>query len=540
LFLTQILHEEFKMGVPMASTASSYGGSKPSARHFSFTIFGTCFTDKICPQCKISHTILDKKSIEILISSIFGGDPCDKLQASMKKKFPLPQNRFQFPKNFVWGTATASAQIEGAAFEDGKTETIWDRFSREPGRVKNGENLDVACDHYHKFRADFKLMKSLGIKNYRFSFAWARLFPENNQIPNPKGVRFYRNLIEAMLENGITPWATMYHWDLPQYFQDQGGWLTRKMPEAFALYANFLVQTFGDLVKNWFVLNEISCFISGSYLSTGIQAPGFSKSQAEVNQGLHHAVMAHGYGVRAVREFGRKGSRVGMAENSHIFIPVQEDEESIDAAREIYQIRNSSMLGAMLRGGYDGYYEKLVPKAKDRAKVQKGDFALMGEPVDFVGINLYAGEFVEKNEKGKAVTIPFPKSYPTADSPWLRISPRTLYWGPRFAQECYGAKEIYITENGFGYDDPDEVAGTFKDTHRKEYYRLYLEQAHRAIQDGVPLKGYFAWSFMDNFEWQDGYSRRFGMIHTDFKTLKRTPKLSALWYAKVIEKNGLL
>ncbi|MES2308485.1 MAG: family 1 glycosylhydrolase [Verrucomicrobiota bacterium] len=458
----------------------------------------------------------------------------------MTKRILPPKDRFQFPKNFVWGTATASAQIEGAAFEDGKCPSIWDTFARQPGKVAQGQNLDVACDHYHKFRSDFKLMKSLGIKNYRFSFSWCRLFPENNQTPNPKGVRFYRHLIEAMLENGITPWATMYHWDLPQYFQDQGGWLTRKMPEAFAPYVNFLVQTYGDLVKNWFTLNEVSCFIGGSYSPEGVQAPGLSKSPAEVNQATHYALLAHGYGVRAVREYGRKGSKVGMAENAHTFIPVLEDEDSIEAAREIYQIKNASMLGAMLRGGYDRYYQKLIPDRKERAQVEKGDFALMGEAVDFVGINIYTGGFVEKNSKGKAVEIPFPANYPRADSPWLRLNPRALYWGTRLAQDCYGAKAIHITENGFGYNDPDEVTGTYNDVHRKEYYRLYLEQAHRAIQDGVPLQGYFAWSFMDNFEWQDGYTRRFGMIHTDYKTLKRTPKLSAVWYSKVIHKNGLI
>lgn len=449
-------------------------------------------------------------------------------------------NSFQFPKGFVWGTATASAQIEGGAFEGGKAPSIWDTFARQPGAIANQENLDIACDHYHRFRSDFKLMKSLGIKNYRFSFAWGRLFPKNNQQPNLEGVRFYRKLIESMVENGITPWATMYHWDLPQYFQDQGGWLNPKMPQSFSKYAEFLVKTYGDLVSHWFTLNEVSCFIYLGYGSHGNHAPGWKKTPQEVNQATHHALLAHGYGVRAVREFGSKKSKVGMAENTQTVVPISEESEMIHAAQELFQEYNAPIMGAMRRGEYDEYYRRRVIRKQDRPKVLKGDFGLMSEPVDFIGVNIYTATFAGLDSKNKPVAIPFPEGYPTADSPWLKLIPRALYWGTRFLQDGYGAKSIYITENGFGYKEPAEVKGAYYDLHRKEYYRLYLEQAHRAIQDGVPLHGYFAWSFMDNFEWADGYQIRFGLVHTNYKTQKRTPKFSAHWYSKVIQKNALV
>ncbi len=448
-------------------------------------------------------------------------------------------SHFKFPKNFTWGVSTAAAQIEGAAFSDGKCPSIWDKFAREPHKVLHGHNLDVACDHYHRFRSDFKLMKSLGIKNYRFSFSWCRLFPESNQTPNKKGVDFYRKLIECMIENGITPWGVMYHWDLPYYFQDQGGWTQRKMPEAFSHYSDFLVKTYGDLVKNWMPLLEVSCFIGLSYGKGSFLAPGLRLSNREVNQATHHALLAHGYAVESVRSYGGAKARVGTVENIQVFVPTLENEECIHAAKELFQEHNAHIMGAMMRGRYDRYYERRIPKS-ERAKVLKNDFDLIGQSTDFQGVNIYTGTFAGVDKKGKPKVLPFSENYPRASSPWLLLNPRALYWGPRLMQTCYGAKSIYILENGFGYDEPDEVSGEYPDLHRQEFYRLYLEQAHRSIQDGVPLKGCFAWSFMDNFEWADGYTRRFGLVHTNYKTQKRTPKQSARWYSNVIQRNALV
>ncbi len=454
-------------------------------------------------------------------------------------KTKAPSSQFKFPKKFTWGTTTAAPQIEGAAFEDGKCASIWDKFSRQKGAVLHGHNLDVACDHYHRFRSDFKLMKSLGIRNYSFSFSWCRLFPENNQTPNKKGVDFYRKLIECMIENGITPWGTMYHWDLPYYFQDQGGWLTRKMPEAFAHYSDFLVKTYGDLVNHWAILKEVSCFIGLSYGSESFQAPGLRLSNREVNQATHHALLAQGYGIESVRSYGGSKAKVGTSENIQVVVPTMENEECIHAAKELFQEYNSPIMGAFMRGQYDRYYERRIPK-NERAKFLKNDFDLISQPIDFAGINIYTGVFAGVDEKGKPKAIPFSENYPRTNSPWLLLNPRALYWGPRLQQECYGTKAIYIMENGFGYNEPDEISSEYPDVHRQEFYRLYLEQAHRAIQDGVPIKGYFAWSFMDNFEWADGYTRRFGLVHTDYKTQKRTPKQSARWYSNVIQRNGLV
>ncbi len=459
----------------------------------------------------------------------------------MKTSSPLTHPRaLSFPKKFTWGVAAAAAQIEGAAFEGGKCPSIWDTMALLPGTIANGDTLQKACDHYHRYPADFKLMKSLGIRNYRFSFSWCRLFPEDSLTVNPKGVDFYRRLIECMLENGITPWGTMYHWDLPQYFQNRGGWPSRIMVDAFGRYADFLVKTFGDLVKNWFTLNEVRVFILYCYGPQAFHAPRLNIPPQSIHQALHHALLAHGHGVRAVREHGSKNSKVGVADAVDVVVPAWEDEECIHAAKELFQIRNASILGGMMGRTYDKYYEKLIPRKSERAQVQKGDFDLMHLPSDFTGLNIYTGTFACLDAKGKPVILDFPKSYPCADSPWLKLNPRAIYWGPRLTQECYGANAIYITENGFGYNEENESSSPLIDLHRKEYYRLYLEQIHRAIQDGVLIKGYFAWSFMDNFEWADGYARRFGLVHTNFRTQKRTPKLSARWYSKVIQKNTLI
>ncbi|SDT92256.1 beta-glucosidase [Verrucomicrobium sp. GAS474] len=447
------------------------------------------------------------------------------------------KNDLRFPKNFVWGVATAAPQIEGAAFEDGKGESIWDRYSRVPGKVLNGDTLDVACDHYHLYKHDFALMRKLGVKHYRLSIAWPRVYPNGDGAVNPKGLEFYSRLIDAMLKEGITPWVTLFHWDLPQSLEDRGGWRSRVVCDAFGPYAEAVVKALGDRVKNWITLNEVFCFTSLGY-DGGDKAPGTKETTKVMNQIYHHAIVCHGLAVRAVRQHGGKGARVGITDNPLCPIPVTETPADIAAARKVYAGASLRLLDPIHRGSYSPAYLKQA--GADRPEVRKGDFDLISLPTDFLGLNIYTGPFVRAGKGGKPETLPYPPDFPRTSCPWLYITPQVLYWGTRFAHEVYGAKHIYITENGCGYDDEPLVDGEVHDLHRRDLVRNYLGELHRAIGDGVPVRGYFLWSFMDNYEWQDGYTRRFGIIHVDFKTQKRTPKLSAKWYAQVMKENRLV
>lgn len=448
------------------------------------------------------------------------------------------KNHFQFPKNFVWGVATAATQIEGAAFEDGKGESIWDRFHLT-GKVLNNDTTHVACDHYHLYKKDFALMRKLGVKNYRLSVAWPRIYPNGDGAVNPKGLAFYDRLIDAMLKEGITPWVTLFHWDLPQALEARGGWRKRLVPDAFATYADTVVATLGDRVKNWITLNEIVCFTTLGY-GYGDKAPGTKVSRQVLAQTHHHALLCHGHAVRAVREHGGRSARVGLTDNSCVPIPVTETPADIAAAKAWFIEKNEYLLHPIYRGEYSAAYLKRM--GADRPKVTKGDLQLISQPTDFLGMNLYTGAFVRapKKAKEKYEMLDTPPDYPKTSCPWLKIMPQTMYWSTRFAQECYGVKKIYITENGCGYDNEPVIDGEVNDLHRRDYVRNYLTEVHRAIQDGVPIAGYFLWSFMDNYEWQDGYQRRFGIVHVDYKTQKRTPKLSAHWYSTVMRENRIV
>jgi len=442
-----------------------------------------------------------------------------------------------FPPGFVWGAATAAPQIEGAAFVDGKGESIWDRFARRPGAVHHGDTLDVACDHYHRFKEDFALMRELGVKNYRLSLAWPRIFPQGDGALNQAGLDFYHRLFDAMHEAGITPWVTFFHWDLPQALEDRGGWVSPVTVAAFATYADTVVQAFHGQVKNWITLNEIRCFTQLAY-GQGSKAPGRNVTPAELNQTYHHALLCHGHAVRAVRRHGGAGARVGLTDNAEICFPVTESPADIAAARLWFARRNEHLLGALYAGGYSATYLARCGAAAPR--VAAGDFALISQPTDFLGLNLYTGTFVRADAAGQPQELPLPAHYPKADSPWLHFAPQVMYWGTRLAHETYGVKSIYITENGCGYNDEPIVNGEVFDLHRKEFLRAHLRELHRAIQDGVPVAGYFVWSFMDNFEWEDGYERRFGIVHVDFATQKRTPKLSARYFAGIMRENRVL
>ena len=449
----------------------------------------------------------------------------------------LPAPSSTFPAHFTWGVATASAQIEGAATEDGKGPSIWDTFAARPGAVHNGETPAVACDHYHRYPEDFDLMAKLGFKHHRLSLAWPRLLPDGTGTVNRRGVDFYHRLIDAMLARGITPWVTLFHWDLPQALEDKGGWPTRQVVDAFADYADLVVRSYGDRVKHWITLNEIGVFVNNGY-GIGRHAPGRKESAEVVNQAFHHAVVCHGHAVRAVREHGGPGARVGVTDNSRVTIPLTETAADIAAARLAFADRNCRILDPIYHGRYTDHY--LAFTKGWLPKMAPGDLELASLPTDFLGYNIYSGEIVRADASGRPQVVPYPKNYPTADSPWLRLNARALYWGPRLAAEVYGVKDTVITENGAGYDEVPPENGEVPDLHRLEYIRACLRELHRAIQDGVPCSGYFAWSFLDNFEWADGYDRRFGLVYNDFKTQVRTPKASAHWFSQVVRANAIV
>ncbi len=448
-----------------------------------------------------------------------------------------PKHR-PFPPDFIWGFAAAAAQIEGAAFLDGKSASVWDTFARIPGKVHNGDTLDVACDHYHRFPEDLALMAQLGAKHYRLSISWPRIFPDGTGTPNQLGIDFYNRLIDKALELGLTPWVTLFHWDLPQALEDRlGGWRSRETAEAFAVYAETVVKALGDRVKHWITLNEIICFTRAGY-GDGSKAPGLMLSEKVVNQTYHHALLAHGYAVRAVRNFGGEGARVGLTDCSEGFIPITETPENIAAAHAAFVSANTRILEPIFKARY--HPEFLLEVGSDAPDVLSGDMELISQPTDFLGLNIYRGVFVRAGQNGKPELLDFPPSYPRADANWLTHTPQSMYWCTRSVAEIYDIKSIYITESGVGYDDLPPKNGEVLDLHRRDYLRNYLRELQRAIEDGVPVHGYFLWSFMDNFEWGDGYARRFGVVYTDYSTQRRTPKASAVWYRAVMTRNEIV
>jgi beta-glucosidase len=444
-----------------------------------------------------------------------------------------------FPEGFLWGTATSAYQIEGATEVDGRGPSIWDTFCKLPGKIRDGANADVADDHYHRYKEDVALMKALGVSTYRFSIAWPRLFPQGRGTLNPRGLAFYDRLVDELLAAGIEPFATLYHWDLPQALQDRGGWQSRDTALAFADYAGVVAQKLSDRIRNFFTLNEMRSFVEMGY-GSGIFAPGLVVPRAQLYQVRHHAVLAHGLGVQAVRANGRAGTKVGPAENITPALPVVETRRNIRAAEQATRELNAAYLTVILEGRYTDAY--LKEAGADAPQFSDADLKTISTPVDFVGINVYGpGAYVRARAKPPYyMEIPLPASYPHMQSPWLSFGPEALYWAPRQLQTLWGVKAIYITENGTSADDTPNGKGMVDDLDRILFLREYLAQLRRATNEGVPVLGYFVWSLLDNFEWIQGYADRFGLHYVDYKTLKRTPKLSASFYSKVIERNALV
>ena len=443
-----------------------------------------------------------------------------------------------FPKDFLWGTATSSYQIEGAVNEDGRGPSIWDVFSHTQGKIEDGTNGDRANDHYHRYREDVRLIKDLGVKAYRFSIAWPRVFPDGAGSPNPKGLDFYHRLIDELLANGIEPYATLYHWDLPQALQDRvGGWQSSETAKAFGDYSGYVAERITDRVKNIFTVNEAGRFVNFGY-GWGIDAPGLKLPNAELNQVRHHVALGHGLAVQAVRAHGRAGTRVGVAENIAACVPAINTPDNIRATEIATRELNAGFLGVILDGKYtDGFLEYAGAAAP---KFTADELKIISSPTDFVGLNIYAPQFyIIATENKPFKVLPFPASFPHMNSEWLRIGPETIYWVPRIAAKIWNIETIYISENGTSSEDKLAADGQVYDLDRIMFLRNYLTQLQRAVAEGVPVRGYFLWSLMDNFEWIFGYEKRFGVYHVDFDTQVRVPKLSAAFYRDVVARNAI-
>jgi beta-glucosidase len=445
-----------------------------------------------------------------------------------------------FPEGFLWGTATAAYQVEGAVNEDGRGTTIWDTFSHIPGKVKNNDNGDVACDMYHRYPADIKLMKDMNVKIFRFSVAWSRIFPDGTGTPNQKGIDFYKRLTDDLLANDIQPFATLYHWDLPQALHDKyKGWESRETAKAFGDYAGFISKQLGDRVKHYFTLNEMSTFVELGY-GNGMFAPGLKLLPAGLNQVRHHAVLAHGLAVQAIRANAPSGTKIGLAENLNVPVPIIDTPENIKAAEIAMREENAGYLTVVMEGKYTDRFLKRT--GADAPKFTEEDLKIISSPLDFVGINVYmpAGYVQAADNEDGYKTLPFAKSQPRSTSPWQVLGPESLYWAPKNVHKLWGVKELYITENGTSGTDELTPDKHIYDTDRVSFMRNYLTQLQKATAEGVPVKGYFYWSLMDNFEWTSGYGTRFGLYYVDYKTLERIPKQSAAYFKVLAKENKVV
>ena len=447
----------------------------------------------------------------------------------------MSERKFVFPKDFIWGAATASYQIEGAWNEDGKGESIWDRFSHTPGMIENDDTGDMACDHYHRWREDVALMKVMGLQAYRFSVAWSRILPTGRGKINQTGIDFYSQLTDALLEAGIEPWVTLYHWDLPQALQDEGGWPARMSVEAFVEYADVVSRALGDRVKNWITFNEpyVSAFIG---YEIGHHAPGH-KNLHEALAAAHHLLLAHGMSVPVIRQ-NSPGANVGITLNMGPQVPASQSAADRASATWMDGYINRWFLDPLVGRSYPHDMVNGFGDAMDF--VQAGDLETIAVPVDFLGVNYYTRGILRSSKVKEGDNLPrtvFPNDEYT-EMGW-EVYPEGLYNILGRLHFDYAFPAIYVTENGAAYRDEVTPDGQVDDPARLTYIKRHLGQVQRAIEIDVPVKGYFAWSLLDNFEWSYGYTKRFGLIYVDYETQQRIPKSSARWYAQVIRENAV-
>ncbi|MFI2652029.1 GH1 family beta-glucosidase [Micromonospora fulviviridis] len=436
----------------------------------------------------------------------------------------------RFPPGFGWGAATSAYQIEGAAKEDGRGESIWDTFSHTPGRTRNGDTGDVAADHYHRYAQDLDLMRDLGLRSYRFSISWPRVQADGSGRPNQRGLDFYRRLVDGLHERGIAPMATLFHWDLPQALQDAGGWENRDTAERFAEYADAVFHALGDRVPVWLTVNEPKTVVQNGYL-WGHHAPG-RQDPAAAYLVAHHLQLAHGLAVRALRA-AHVGGRIGPALNLHPCYPADDTAEAATATRLYDGYENRLYLDSIFKGAYpEDVLADLGADSRMVRGVRDGDLKIISSPVDLLAVQYYTPIYVT----GQGGTV---RRWPTSEAEWQQIYPEGMYDILTRVTRDYGRVPITITENGLPCPDTLAADGTIDDSARIDFLRDHFAAAHRAIRDGVPLESYHVWSLLDNFEWAEGYEQRWGLVYVDYPTQRRVLKRSAHWYRDVIRRNGL-
>ena len=447
-----------------------------------------------------------------------------------------------FRDDFVWGVASSAYQVEGRDPEDGCGKNIWDTFAEE-GRILDGKDAYTACDHMHRYKEDYKLMKLLGIKAYRFSMSWARILPEGTGKVNEKAIAMYRDMILSMKENGIEPYITMYHWEFPQALQDKGGWLNEDVIQWFGEYAKVVAEHFSDICEYFITLNEPECFVGLGHLS-GVHAPGLKLPYKDVFKIAHNALRAHGQAVINLRKYASRPIKVGYAPTCGMAYPATDSPEDIEAARKTLFGFNQPMnnwtwnvawfndpvfLGKYPEEGLKKFAEYL-PEITDE------DMELISQPLDFMGQNIYNGYMMRQGEDGEPEYVDREAGAAKTAAGWP-VTPECFYYGVKFLYERYHLP-LYITENGMSCHDDVSLDGRVHDPNRQNFLDLYISALQRANDDGADVRGYFLWTFLDNFEWDKGYTERFGIVYVDFKTQKRIVKDSAFWYQKIIESNG--
>jgi beta-glucosidase len=444
----------------------------------------------------------------------------------------------RFPEHFLWGAATSAYQIEGAWDADGKGENIWDRFVHQPYRVENGEHGDVACDHYHRWAEDVALMRALGLRTYRFSIAWSRILPDGHGTINSRGLDFYERLVDALLEAGIQPNATLNHWDLPQPIQAVGGWVNRATTDWFAEYADCMFRRLGDRVSCWSTHNEPWVIAFKGY-AKGVHAPGLN-NLSDAYQAAHHLLLSHGLAMQSYRAGGYPG-RIGIALSLNHYIPASPSEADRAACRRAYAEASELFAAPVLLGRYpQDLFDWIGPH---QPHIQPGDLVTISEPIDFLGVNYYmtfAAAFSASDGYLKTtISQRSGAGWGHTEMGW-GVNPPGLTAVLLDFHQNYGAPEMLVTENGAAFPDQPDENGFVADIARIRYIREHLLAVHAAIQAGARVGGYYAWSLMDNFEWARGFTPRFGLVRVDFDSLRRTPKQSAGWYRDVIAANGLL
>ncbi|MEZ5658421.1 MAG: GH1 family beta-glucosidase [Burkholderiaceae bacterium] len=440
-----------------------------------------------------------------------------------------------FRPDFVWGSGTSSYQIEGSPLNDGGGASVWDTFAHTPGTIRDGSTGDVACDHYGRHREDVALMKDLGLGAYRFSIAWSRLFPEGTGRRNEKGFAFYDRLVDDLLAAGVTPWITLFHWDLPQALQDRGGWMKRESTDWFADYAQAVVERYSDRVKHWFTHNEPEVHLFLGH-HQGTHAPGEKRPWKDILTMSHHMMLAHGKAVQVMRAVAKQPLQIGYVAALWPGIPATESAADIEAAR---RSTFGGLAGWLLEPVYKGEYPQpqLSEWAGDVPSIYPADMVTISQPLDFFAMNTYQGVVVREGPDGKPQNVPPPHGNPRTAFWVFDVVPKSMYWGARFYHERYGLP-VYVTENGLSLTDWVALDGQVHDPNRIDFMHRYLSELRRAAGDGVDIGGYFYWSLLDNFEWAEGYRERFGLVHVDYQTQKRTPKQSFDWYRQTIRENG--